>query len=107
METYHLRPVWDGILSIFDAFQKICERNHLRFYMAYGSALGTVRHHGFIPWDDDVDVIMLRDEYEKLNIIASKEFSGFYGNWRKHVVGAGGSGKVFIDLDRPYTEYLK
>lgn len=33
--------------------------------------------------------------------------TGFYGNWRKHVVGAGGSGRVFIDLDRPYTDYLK
>ncbi len=73
MEAYNLRPVWNGILSIFDVFQSICERNHLRFYMAYGSALGTVRHQGFIPWDDDLDVCMPLEDYRRFMEIAPME----------------------------------
>lgn len=67
---YNLRPLWDAILVIFDAFRSLCEKNKLRYYMAYGSAIGTVRHHGFIPWDDDFDVWMPREDYEKYLILA-------------------------------------
>ena len=84
MESYNLRPVWDGILSIFDVFQGICERNHLRFYMAYRSALGTVRHHGFIPWDDDLDVCMPLEDYQRFMDIAPKELPSYLKlhSWR-------------------------
>lgn len=44
-----------------------CEAHSLRYFMACGSALGTVRHHGMIPWDDDTDIYMLREDYEKLH----------------------------------------
>lgn len=51
------------ILSFLDEF---CKKYNLRYYLAYGTLLGAVRHKGFIPWDDDVDVFMPRDDYEKL-----------------------------------------
>lgn len=53
------------LLETFKAFQNICEKNGLRWYMAFGSAIGTVRHKGFIPWDDDIDVFMPREDYER------------------------------------------
>ncbi|MCQ2970032.1 MAG: LicD family protein [archaeon] len=56
-------------LMILKDFIKICEENNLTYYMYAGSLLGTIRHNGFIPWDDDLDVIMFRDDFEKFKKI--------------------------------------
>jgi len=56
-------------LMILKDFIKICEENNLNYYMYAGSLLGAVRHNGFIPWDDDLDVIMFRDDFEKFKKI--------------------------------------
>lgn len=54
---------------ILKEFINICEENNLTYYMYAGSLLGTIRHQGFIPWDDDLDVIMFRDDFEKFKEI--------------------------------------
>ena len=56
-------------LMILKDFIKICEENNLTYYMYAGSLLGAVRHNGFIPWDDDLDVVMFRDDFEKFKEI--------------------------------------
>lgn len=53
-------------LKILVAFDAVCRRHGLRYYLAYGTMLGAVRHKGFIPWDDDVDVHMPRTDYLRL-----------------------------------------
>lgn len=52
----------DALLYI----RKICQQYHLRYYLAWGTLLGAVRHKGFIPWDDDIDIMMPRSDYERL-----------------------------------------
>lgn len=52
-------------LEILCLFQKLCIEHKLRFFLTAGSLLGAVRHGGFIPWDDDIDVVMFRDDFDR------------------------------------------
>lgn len=61
-DIIHLRKVQ---LMILKDFINICENNEIEFFSYGGTTLGAVRHNGYIPWDDDIDVIMFREEYEK------------------------------------------
>ena len=54
------------LLEILVYFRDFCNENNLRFFLAAGTCIGAVRHQGFIPWDDDLDVQMFREDYEKL-----------------------------------------
>ncbi len=60
-------------LEILLYFKEICEKNDLKFYFCGGCCIGAIRHKGFIPWDDDVDVFMPRDDYEKLRDIWNEQ----------------------------------
>ena len=51
-------------MVITDEFVKFCDENNIDYYLLGGSALGAVRHNGFIPWDDDMDVGLMRKDYE-------------------------------------------
>ena len=64
-----LRALQKKCLEILVYFKKICDENHLTFFLAGGTAIGALRHKGFIPWDDDIDVFMPRPDYEKLTTI--------------------------------------
>lgn len=52
-------------LMILRDFVEICDENDIEYYLIYGTQIGAIRHQGFIPWDDDVDVILFREDYEK------------------------------------------
>ena len=56
-------------LSVFDRFQNVCADHNLTYFLYYGTLIGALRHRGFIPWDDDIDIAMPRDDYDKLREI--------------------------------------
>ena len=62
-------------LDLVNDLKRVCDKNGIRFMLAYGTLIGAVRHKGFIPWDDDFDVWICREEFEKLCRIAEHEFS--------------------------------
>ncbi len=64
-------------LDIVKCLHQVCQENDIRYYMAYGTLLGAVRHKGFIPWDDDLDVYMPRKDLEKF-MAAMEQQSGPY-----------------------------
>lgn len=67
---YSMEFIKSEILNILRVYSEYCSKNGLRYMLVYGTLLGAVRHKGFIPWDDDIDVGMLSDDYERLERIA-------------------------------------
>ena len=77
-EIERLRKLQLTELEILKEVDRICKKYHITYYMAEGSLLGTIRHHGFIPWDDDLDIMMLRKDYEKFLKLAPQEIDNNY-----------------------------
>ena len=79
-----LRKLQMTELEILIEFDRICRKNNIPYSLACGTLLGAVRHKGFIPWDDDIDVWMLRKDYERFCRICKKDLSPkfFFQNWR-------------------------
>ena len=75
--TEHQKKVWLIELDLLMEFMKVCEKHGLKYYIVFGTLLGTIRHNGFIPWDDDIDVCMPRDDYERF-LKLSDEFKDPY-----------------------------
>ncbi len=73
-----LKKVQELELSIFKDFKKICEENSLAYFGLAGTGIGALRHGGFIPWDDDIDVGLLRSDYNKLIEIIKRDYSNKY-----------------------------
>lgn len=73
MDNKILRKVQLAQVIALDEIVRICDTHGLRYYLAGGSMLGAVRHGGFIPWDDDLDISMPRDDYERFAEICESE----------------------------------
>lgn len=65
-EKYSLEQIHNRMYEMIIEFDKFCREHGLTYYLNFGTLIGAVRHQDFIPWDDDVDICMMRDDYEKL-----------------------------------------
>lgn len=73
--TAKMKRVWAAELGMLHRFAQVCERHGLCWYAMGGTLLGAVRHRGFIPWDDDIDLLMPRKDYDRLLEIGAEEFA--------------------------------
>jgi len=76
--TIPLQTVQNGLFAILQYIRDVCDRNGLRYYLAYGTLIGAVRHQGFIPWDDDMDVHMPREDFLRFADILKQEPHPYY-----------------------------
>lgn len=73
-----LKGLQEHELKILKKFCEICQKNKLTYYLAFGTLIGAIRHHGFIPWDDDIDVMMPYKDYVRFQKIAKRELGEKY-----------------------------
>lgn len=74
MSTHNqLRKIWDIELDLLEKFKNICKKYNIHYFACAGTLLGAARHSGFIPWDDDIDVLLMWPDYKKLLEVAPRE----------------------------------
>lgn len=79
LSSEELRRLQLSELDILKEFKRLCNTNNLRYFITAGTLLGAIRHNGFIPWDDDIDVAMPRDDFDKLAGICKTQLAdSFY-----------------------------
>lgn len=72
-----MTPIQEKLLSMLSWFHDFCVANNIRYYAAGGTVIGAMRHKGFIPWDDDVDVVVPRDDYNRLIRLFNKKIDHY------------------------------
>jgi|GEM_PF-80537 len=73
-----IKRSWAEQLSVLKTVDEICARHGIRWFADYGTLIGAVRHRGFIPWDDDMDICMLRDDFERFRTVMDAELPEEY-----------------------------
>lgn len=73
-----MKCCWGAQIEVLEWIEKVCKKHKLQYFAEFGTMLGAVRHHGMIPWDDDVDITMKRPDYNKFLRIAEKELPEGY-----------------------------
>lgn len=76
--TEKQKKIWAVELDLLAEFKRVCDKYDLKWFVGYGSLLGIVRHKGFIPWDNDIDIAITRESFDKLCEVAASEFQEPY-----------------------------
>lgn len=103
MNDILLRKVQLTLLDILKDIDKVCQKHNIAYWLDAGTLLGCIRHEGFIPWDDDIDIAMRRSDYNRFLEVAQKELGEgyFVQNWHTDA----NFGLTFTKVIKNYTVY--
>lgn len=73
-----MKRVWAAQMEVLQEIDKVCKKHNIEWFADWGTLLGTVRHQGFVPWDDDMDIAMKRKDYQRFAEVAEKELPEGY-----------------------------
>ncbi len=72
-----MKKAWAAQIEVLNEIKKLCNKYNISFFADYGTLLGAIRHKGFIPWDDDIDIVMKREDYSRFLSVAHELPEGF------------------------------
>lgn len=105
MDSLQLAKVHEVQLEIANEVKRICDKNNIKYFLIAGTLLGAVRHRGFIPWDDDLDIGMLRKDYDKFIKLAAKDLRDIY--FLETWYTSSGYGLPFAKIRKNNTRYIE
>ena len=73
-----MKRAWAVELEVLSRVSAVCKKYEIPYVASYGTLLGAIRHHGYIPWDDDIDIALPRKDYEKMLEVIKKDYSHKY-----------------------------
>ena len=73
-----MKRYWASQIEVLEEIKRVCEKHHIKYFAEWGTLLGAVRHKGFIPWDDDLDIGMLRDDWNRFAQVAPAELESWF-----------------------------
>lgn len=94
-------------LDLLREFDRLCKENNLTYYMFFGGLIGSIRHKGFIPWDDDIDLIMPRRDFERLACMTQEQFGTKAPYFLQNPVTDPGNVESLIRMRRSDTTYIR
>ncbi|MCC6093446.1 MAG: LicD family protein [Eubacterium sp.] len=110
--TSEMKHCWASELKILSVIDDICQRHQIKYFAHFGTLLGAIRHKGFIPWDDDIDIAFMREDYNKFQSVVSSElpdglyFRSFWNSDRMNIFPEVANGNSYADLGHIDTDYF-
>lgn len=115
-DSYGLKPIHDGLFEIMTAIDDLCKKHGIGYFLDSGTLLGAVRHKDFIPWDDDADLAMTRDNFDKFCQVANElpapfkfimptEYNGYFFDFVPRIINTEFPLRQETDADRAQNNY--